>query len=231
MYDFSNKTIDEALDHISDLWYGLSEHLPEFSTEAILPEIVSKVGLSRKAPLINQYVLYKITATRRDRRFKIMHPHRLTKEMVIGTFSKMATPAAVVQNEDGSVFILTSELDRNLNPIGIAVKYNYAQNQNIVCSCYGRESFLFFLSFKMADGKILQYDLNQLTRIVNTSYDEKIKDGYALPEDKENAFQMLSNIVTMTVPEKKTLSGVKQSVIDRKSESKTEKKMRRSFQK
>lgn len=213
MFDFSNCELNEALDHIAELGNGLSEHSPEFSTKINLPGIVREAGIQNKMPLINQYVLYKITAKRKDDRYKMMHPHKLTKEMILTAFSKVSSPVAIVKTEDNSVFILTDVLDKNNDPIGIAIKYNKERDENMVCSCYGRNSFMMFLSTKAMEGSIIQCNKKKLTHLINTVYDKKIKDELALPEDKINALHLMST----TMPEKKkTLSSVKKRAIEKR---------------
>lgn len=215
MFDFSNCTLEEALDHRKDLGHGLTAHSPEFPVNIYLMRCVRNAGIPRMASYLNQYVLYKMMARNRDDRFPGMHPHYLTKEMILDAFSSCRSPVAVVKSEGNKVFILTDVLDGHSNPIGIVIKYNEDLDRNIVCSCYGRASFAAFLSYQMTNGTLLFYDKPKIYSLIGASYDKKILDGYALPEDKEN----MINLMNASFPKHKTLSDVKKAVAKKKAES------------
>lgn len=215
MFDFTNCTLEEALDHRKDLGHGLTAHSPEFRVNIYLMRCVRNAGIPRMASYLNQYVLYKMMARNRDERFPSMHPHFLTKEMILNSFSGCRSPVAVVKSGDHKVFILTDVLDGHSNPIGIVIKYNEDSDRNIVCSCYGRASFVAFLSYQMSNGTLLFYDKSRISSLIGSSYDKKIADGYALPEDKEN----MINLMNTSFPKYKALSDVKKAVAQKKAES------------
>lgn len=178
MFDFTKEglALSEVLDHKYDLKHNITAQCPEFTTGIRLPEIITSHGYITKIPIINQFVLYKMTATRKDTRFSGMHPHHLTKRNILNVFRKISDPIAIVKADDGNLFILTDELDRFGYPIGVAVTYNRVRNENIVCSCYGRRNFVSFLSYKVINQQVIMINKEKLFSLINTVYNKKIED-------------------------------------------------------
>lgn len=207
MFDFLNCDYKEALEHLDEIGERIYNEA-EYETGIHMPKCARDFGFPDIEPIVNQYVLYKMTASRRDIRFRDFHPHNLTKEMITQAFAKASSPIAIV-NVNNSIFILTNALDGNGDPIGIAIKHNSAQHKNYVCSCYGRNSFVAFLALKMRDNLVIQCNQKKLMKLIHTVYQIKIEKGLALPEDEQNAL----NLIKASIPDmKKTLADIKKNV-------------------